>query len=245
MAHPVCSFLRTRMKDYLLQKGESIRWLSRQTKIDYAKLYRLDSNELKSFSFFEARRLLKFIDKANYRDLLSEFYPEETKDLASDLATGESELEEKIEAIELILKSVHNYEFYLFAAETAGTNRTAIEKSYGTKGVELLDSYLEKGALSERHDGSFEGILKGLLSLPESQIKSICKTHVDIVDLGQPGSIGANYGKGLNLEGRQKAYATISKAWAEVLGIFEDPQFQGNDVTVFSLFFGSAGEWTK
>ncbi|HYX39688.1 MAG TPA: hypothetical protein VE954_41855 [Oligoflexus sp.] len=241
MAHPICPFLRGRLKDYLGQKDQSIRWLSRQTKIDYAKLYRLEADELKSFSFFETRRLLKFIDPENYRDFLSEFYPEETRDLAADLGASDAEQEQKIEAIDIILKSTHNYEFYLFVAETPGANRGMIEKSYGTKGIELLNSFLEKGALSERPSGTFEGVLKGLLSLPEDQVKAICKTHVDLVDLGEPGSIGANYGKGLNLAGQQKAYAVIAKAWAEVLEIFENREYHGTAITVFSLFFGSSG----
>ena len=38
MVHPVCIHLRERVKAVLSQSGESIRWLSKQTNVDYQKL---------------------------------------------------------------------------------------------------------------------------------------------------------------------------------------------------------------
>jgi hypothetical protein len=238
MVHPICVFMRSRIRDFLGERGESLRWLSKQTKVDYQKLYRLDSNELKSFSFFEARRVLKFIAPENYLALLREFYPEEMRDL-TDLSLSESDQESQIEAVKAVISSKHHYELYLFAAETPGADRSLIEKYYGLKGIEVLEWLVSKGALKSAADGSYIGVLRGLLAPPEEIVKSICETHIEMIDLGTPGSFGANHGRGLNLEGRKRAYEAISRTWHELYKIFESPECQGNEISVFSLFLGS------
>lgn len=244
MVHPICVFMRSRIKDFLGGRGESLRWLSKQTKVDYQKLYRLDSNELKSFSFFEARKVLKFIDPENYLVLLHEFYPEEMRDL-SDLSLSDSEHENTFEAIKTVITSRHHYELYLFAAETPGADKALVEKYFGIKGVELLDLFVSKGALKMEPDGSYIGVLRGVSAAPEDIVKSICETHIEMIDLGTPGSFGANHGRGLNLEGRKKAYEAMSRTWHELYQIFENPEYHGNDISVFSLFLGNVNGGQK
>ncbi len=49
---------------------------------------------------------------------------------------------------------------------------------------------------------------------------------IEMINLGTPGSFGANHGRGLNLEGRKKAYEVISNTWHELYRIFENPECQ-------------------
>ena len=238
MAHPVCSFMRFKLKDYLSQKGESLRWLSKQTQIEYHKLYRLEADELRSMSFFEARRLLKFVEPESYLESLRNFYPEEMKDL-SDISLSESQIDLKLEAVEFALSSHYHYELFLFASETPGANRTLIEKQYGLKGLSLIDLLLEKGALTPGIDGGFIGIFDGASSPSEGILKSITKAHIDLIDLGEAGSFAGTHGKGLNLEGKRRSYKILADASHELFKLFENPEFLGHELTVFTLICGS------
>ncbi|HEY9658879.1 MAG TPA: hypothetical protein V6C65_10535 [Allocoleopsis sp.] len=238
MAQSVSAFLRSKMKEFLAKKGESLRWLSKHAQIDYQKLYRLESGESKAFSFFDAKRLLKFIEPNRHLEILREFYPQEMQEV-SDIATPESEADQTFAAIERVVSSEQNYLFYLDVVQTIGADRAFVEKKYGSNGLELLDGFLKSGALSEA-DGKFHGVMDNLLIEPSKLLRTVCKVHIDMIDVDElPGGFGAHSAKGLNLEGRKEAYNIITEAWHRLESVYKNPAFRGDEITLFSLFFGS------
>ncbi len=232
--HPVCSFLRSRLKEFLIRRNESVRWLSRQAGLDYAKLYRLESGEAKSFCFFEARKLLRFIDPNGWRPVLEEFYPEESRVLREDVAFSVSE--QQLEKLSYLLSSEHVYEFYLYLTENTLTSND-IARTYGTKGLELEQLLVDKGIV-EKHESGYRGILSGVLDMPSDILKGFCQKNIELIDIGLPGSLGGHYGRAINLEGKKALYKLFSNAWREAIAIMEDPAFRGDDVFLVSLMLG-------
>ncbi len=237
MSDPVCDFLRDLIGSYLASKGESLRWLSNRSKVDYQKLYRLDAGEAKGFGFFDAKRLLTTIAPDKCVTALREFYPAEMQSV-SDLSLPESELNRLFEAADFIISSFHYYDFYLFLAQTPGLNRLGVEKRYGSYGIELLDAFVSKGAISEV-EGKFVGILETDMAQPTPILKKICHAHIEMVGIDQPGGFCGQAAQRLSLQGRQEAYKVVVEAWHRLLEIFNSPEHRGDQTTLITLCFGS------
>lgn len=236
--HPIVPFLRPRVREYLSKKGESLRWFAKQVMVDYQKLYRLEAQELRGLSFFEASRILRFIEPSDYQRYLQEFYPEEVKDV-SNLEMDASGSDQKDEALELVLASEYNYELYLFAVETQGASSATIEKQFGVHGLQLLNQFVEKGALTLNPNGGFIGLLDGNNAVRDEHSRAICTSQLKLVDFGLPGSFIGTHSKGLNLEGRKIVYKAMSDLSSLIFATIENPEYQGNEIVVASLFCGT------
>jgi hypothetical protein len=237
MVHPVCIHLRDRVKNVLSQRGESIRWLSKQTKVDYQKLYRLESGDLRSLSFFDARRISRFVEPDRFKETLEEYFPEEVRDL-TDAGYSEQDLDVRTEALEFLTSSDSHYQIYLFAAETPGATRETVAMEFGRRGLLTLDELLEKKALSLKADGSFQGVLNA----PDALIKNMGHIHVDLIDLSEAGSFMRSFHRGLNMEGLRRAYGSVARASHEICAILENPEYRGPGLMIFNLACGIVGQ---
>ncbi len=241
MVHPVCIHLRERVKAVLSQSGESIRWLSKQTNVDYQKLYRLESGDLRSLSFFDARRIARFVEPDRFKQILEEYFPEEVRDL-TDSGFTQQDLDDRMEAVEFLLSSELRYMVYVHASETPGANRDLVALEFGRNGVKTLDELLAKQALKLTADGTFQGTLSVVANAPDTFVKRMAHLHVDMIDLADAGSLMRSFHRGVNKEGLRKAYNTIAQASHELCSILENPDYRGPDLMIFNLACGIVAE---
>jgi hypothetical protein len=59
------------------------------------------------------------------------------------------------------------------------------------------------------------------------------------VDFGLPGSFIGTHSKGLNLEGRKIVYKAMSNLSSLIFATIENPEYQGDEIVVASLFCGT------
>lgn len=241
MVHPVCIHLRDRVKAVLSQSGESIRWLSKQTNVDYQKLYRLESGDLRSLSFFDARRIARFVEPDRFKQILEEYFPEEVRDL-TDSGFTQQDLDDRMEAVEFLTSSEMRYQIYLFAAETPEANRETVALEFGRSGLQTLDELLAKQALKLNADGTFQGTLNVVTNAPDTLVKAMAHLHVDMIDLADAGSLMRSLHRGMNKEGMRKAYNTIAQASHDLCSILENPDYRGPELMIFNLACGIVGE---
>lgn len=228
MTDTVCDYLRTRIKEYLADKGESFRWLAKQAGVDYSTIYRLQSGEQRSLSFLNATRLLKFFEPVNYVTILSDFYPSETKELMSVGPEVTDDLSEHL-AIDISL-----YRVFTFAAALNAT-REQVKEKYGSDGLQRIERLVELGVMSEK-DGQFYDNLEGITFPSEGIIKRFAGHNFALISLDTPGSAAENLRGALNQEGLVEWHRTTQEYKTKLHNILRDKK--GNIVVAGSIIIG-------
>lgn len=238
--HPVCDYLRTVIQDYLAETGQNLNWLSRQTRIDYQRLYRIERDETRSASFFETRTILKLIRPLDTEDALGKYFPDFMRLLRETrVAADPQEAETLLNGISYILTDPVRHHLYLRITDLKLTH-DEIAQSFGDMGVGIFQELVDRGALTKNHDGRYTGAMDSINSLPDFLLKQEASQHLGMINLSDVGSRLDNLHKGLNLEGFRLGHTIVTKATEDLKQLMEDPRYHGDLLAVFSMIFGLA-----
>ncbi|MDQ3231743.1 MAG: hypothetical protein M3Q07_07980 [Pseudobdellovibrionaceae bacterium] len=232
MAHPICGYLRPKIKEYVDAKGESSRWFSRQTGVDNTTIYRILNGEQKTLSFINAERIVKLLEPTQYLSILADFYPDEIKGKKAELIANTEAL------VSPLAKDLRLYEVYIFAAGAKAT-REQVKDKHGSAGIDRITILLELGMLSEI-DGRFYDNLEGTLFPSEETNKRLASHNYDLISLDTPGTLAANYWGGLSPDGAIDWYITIQGCKEELKQILKEKA--GDIVVACSFIAGPVGE---
>lgn len=226
MTGTICEYLQARVKDYRAEKRESIRWVARQSGVDYTTIYRLGSGEQKKLSFVNAKKILLLIEPKNAENVLADYYPRET----SELGTAQ----DVDELVTLLADDLQLYKVFAFA-EMGTVERHDVKDEFGRQGLLLLDMLIESGILLESAK-TFKSILDGRAYPPEEVIKKIAIHHYHMVSLSASGSIIEVMREGLNDEGVRELHKAVEELREKALKIAAENK--GNRLTVLSAIAG-------
>jgi hypothetical protein len=231
----ICDYLRDRIKSFLAAKGESIRWLVKQTGTDYSTIYRLHAGEQKSLSFLNARKILMFIEPENAASILADYFPQESRELGG----SKNETERRTAVMEEIIKDFIAYKVFVFAATGINVTREDIRFQFGMEGVSHLERIISLGALEEK-DGVLVDKIPGgiLLSLPS--LKKEGQHNIEAMNLSAPGSTLHNLRANLSSDGLRKWYYAVYEFRAKLLQISET---DSGDIAVVATIL--AGPFVK
>jgi hypothetical protein len=235
MAHSICEYLRVRIRDFLATRDESLRWLSRQSKVDYSAIYRLHAGDQKSLSFGNAYKILKFMDPASYLNILGEFYPDPLR----DLTRGSSDIDAKAAIASAVLRDFSMYRVLVFASASSDTSRAMVAARFGTDGLEQLDKLIALGALAERsHGDGLVDLLDCETLYSDEALRQYAKFNVDIVDLLKPCSTIQNIRTGLNDRGLVEWYNAATEFKNKLHAIDRNADLRGPIPAVASVSAG-------
>lgn len=232
MAHPICGFLRPKIKEFADTKGESSRWFSRQSGVDNTTIYRLLNGEQKSLSFKNAERIVRLLEPTQYLSILADFYPDETKGKKAELIANTEAL------IFPLANDLRLYEIYIFAVGAKAT-REQVKETHGSTGVDRIMSLLELGVISEI-DGRFYDNLDGTLFPSEETIKLLARHNYELISLDTPGTSAGNRWGGVSRDGLIDWYNAAQECKAKWTQILLDKA--GDIVVTGSVISGPVGE---
>ncbi len=226
MTCDICSYLQTKIREIVLRRGESIRWLAKQCGVDYSTIYRLQSGEQRRLSFINAKKILTVVEPEKAEAVLSDFYPREIKELG--LKPGADDLA-AILAEDLALYKIYAY------AEIEGVTRDSIQEHFGKEGLQNLGKLLSLGILVEDGEG-FKSSLEGRAYPPEAVIKKTAIHHFSMVSLNATGSIAENMRGGLTDEGIRELYDSVVEFREKALKIMSEKK--GRNLVTVSMIAG-------
>lgn len=225
----ICDYLRDKIKSFLAARGESIRWLCKQTGADYSTIYRLHSGEQKKLSFVNAKKILYVVDPENAESILFDFFPREVRETSElDVKSGSDEL------AAILAEDLQLYKVYVFA-EVDGTERGHVKDQFGNEGLKLLDKLLRLGILVENGSG-FKSTMEGRAYPPEDVVKKTAIHHFHMVPLNVPGSIIEDLRGGLSEDGIRDLYDAVVELREKALTIMKEKK--GNRLVVMSAIAG-------
>jgi hypothetical protein len=226
MPRSICEYLQSRLKDYIAQKRESVRWFSKQSGVDYTTIYRLNSGEQKKLSFINAKKILTLIEPENTASILADYFPREASELGTKSGADEQAA--------ILADDLQLYKVYAFA-EMESKGREAVKDEFGKEGLRLLDRLLQIGILVEDESG-FRSTLEGRAYPPEEVIKKTAIHHFHMVPLSAAGSICEDVRGGLSEEGIRDLYDAVVELREKVLRIMAEKK--GNQLAVMSVIAG-------
>lgn len=212
MTRSICELLREKIRDFVSEKNESLRWFSRQADVDYTTIYRLNSGEQKRLSFLNAYRILKVISPAGYLAVLGDFYPDEVREVAG---TSPSSIDKRAAIAESVLKDYLTFKVYTYASTSPRVNREKVALRFGYEGIERLENLINMTALSEE-DGIFKDNLEGEVLLSIEAIKKTGQFTIEAVNLSEPGSVMENIRASLSPEGHKKWFDAVMECRAKL-----------------------------
>ncbi|HET9236150.1 MAG TPA: hypothetical protein VFO10_02795 [Oligoflexus sp.] len=222
----ICDYLQSRLKDYIAQKHESVRWFVTHSGVSYSTIYRLYNGEQKKLSFANAKAILNFISPAEAASILADFYPDEASGLGT--AKGADEL------AAILADDLPLYKVFAFA-EMADIGRNEVKEEFGRQGLLLLDKLVDLGILIETGSG-FKSTLEGRAHPPEEVVKKTAIHHFHMVALSEPGSIIEDMREGLSDEGIRDLYEAVEELRTKALKIAAEKK--GNRLAVLSVIAG-------
>jgi hypothetical protein len=237
MAHPVCKYLGGQIKSHILSKNISTAEFSRQVSVDYMVIYRLISGNQKGLSFFDAKKILQFLEPSSYIEVLADFFPNEVKELSKSVS-AEQKMEDLISLVEFTFADIDRYRVYVFVTETPGVKREDVEKEFGRIGAELLGILLDKGSVVATGDGTFKGLLSKVSYWPEFMIKSVTSYNTQLLSLSNPGTHLRNWYVGLSEHGLNRYYEVHQKFLDEVTELANDESLKGNILVGSTVMMG-------
>jgi hypothetical protein len=195
----VCQFLGEKIRGFVLSRDESYRWFSKQAKVDYSTIYRLQAGEQKSVSFVNALKIMRVIEPINYLSILGDFFTEEVKETKSTEAKSKAD-----DLLRTVVNDIHLYRVYLFVAATNATE-TSVKEKYGETGIEMLESLQSLGVVSKNGE-RYEDNLKGMTYPSEDILKRMAANHLEMISLERPGSSLQTLRGNLSEEGLKQWY---------------------------------------
>jgi hypothetical protein len=220
----ICDYLRDGIKAFLSQRNESIRWLCRQTGVDYSTVYRIHSGEQKRLSFINAKKILYYIDPDNAESILRDWFPRETDELGTK--------KDADELAAVLAEDLQLYKVFSFAE----IDRSQVQERFGNEGLKLLDKLLRLGILLE-NGSTFVSALEGRAYPPEDVIKKTAIHHFHMISLSTPGSIIEDMRGGLNEEGIRELHNAVVELREKALKIMK--KHKGDRLVVMSAIAGS------
>lgn len=237
MAHGnICDFLREKIKSVLQSKNESLRWLAKQTAIDYSVLYRIQTGDIKSVSFFNAHRLMKHLEPDSYVAILNDFYPDEAREFLGAKAVDTSPIS-RAWAFERLIADPLHYEVYLKISD-GGFNLKQVEAEFGGRGLKAVDNLVQAGAFTVGQDWTFENIVTGYVLANNEDLIKLAERQLALLDLNEPGSFLHSESAGLNAKGIAALYEATQDYKRRLRQIFTDKAFAGNSVAIATVFSG-------
>jgi len=234
VAHAICTYLKPKIKEYVEFRRESLRWFSRQTGVDNTTIYRLIDGSQKNLSFLNASRILKLLEPSNYLLALGEFYPDETREaVGKDIEAADK----KTVVLEEVLKEYALYRVYLFAATTPDISREKVAEKFGADGLELLESLVEMGAISDV-GGYLKDNTDGAVLVSIDAIKRNGHHNIRVLNLSREGTQMHNLRTNLNDVGIQRWYRVMGEAKAQLQEISENDDLKGDVVVVATMASG-------
>jgi hypothetical protein len=228
-----CQYVRPLMKARLSERNESVRWLSKTIDIDYHKLHRLDHGELKGMSFFDAEKLVKFLEPRSFFDILYRYYPAESARLNQEQKKSEPSVEEK--AMQFILTHESRWEIFTYAK--FGRSRAEVLSRFGSRGMEHVEELLKAEILIEVN-GTVMSNLARELSFSEETAKREANMQIGFMSFERPGTVIRNDQLLLNFAGHHEVYNLTSKYIDMIYQIRQDPKYQGDRMAVLTVAVG-------
>ncbi len=234
MAHPICNYLKPRIKEFVEERCESLRWLSRQTGVDNTTIYRLAEGSQRNLSFLNASKILKFIEPACYLQVLGEFYPDETRQVIGKDADA---VDKKAAVLEEVLKEYALHRVYLYAATAPEVTREKVVAKFGADGLELLDSLIAIGAISDI-GGFLTDNTNGAVLVSIDAIKRNGEHNIRGLNLSLEGTLMYNLRTNLNETGLMRWYHALNNVRATLQEISENNDLKGEIVVVATTASG-------
>jgi len=235
MAHPICGYLQEKIKAFLASKNQSLRWLSKQTDVDYSTIYRLQSGEQKSLDFFPAYQLLKLIEPKGFQTVLGEYFPDETREF---LVSNQNRIEDQSTLVELVVSSAMNHAVFQYLTNTAGSSRSTISKEFGQFGLAAVDELVKGGVLTENGEGSYVNNLEGSVLISGEASKSLAAMNLSLLNLVNPGTHIYGHSAGLNFEGLKKCHEAVAQCVRTLRETARDDKFKGSLVYLAAIASG-------
>jgi hypothetical protein len=207
MTNAVCAYLHDKIRAFIEARNQSIRWLSRQSGVDYSTVYRLHEGEQKSLAFYPAYQLLKLLEPETYMTVLGEYYPDETRDRLAN----SQKLEDQSQLFKTVVSDIVNHAVFQHIALVPKASRETVAHEYGQLGLQAVNKLIDAGVIQELENGTFTNKLDGTLLLNEEECKAYATTNIALLSLRNPGTHIYGISHGLNESGLKECYAATAK----------------------------------
>jgi hypothetical protein len=238
MSHKLISLLRDSIKACIASKNESLRWLVKQADANYPVVYRITSGEQNTITFFQAYKLLKYLQPKTYMSTLGEYFPNETKEFFPSGRDSEAEEQSSDEKVfSEIIRDQFLYEVFLFI-RAGNTLMKKVEAEFGGRGLLAIETLQELGAITIGTEGSIHSIFDSFIVSEDALIKQHAVRNVDLVDLRVAGTALFSYSAGLNAAGIAAAWQLEQSHWKQMKEILEKDEFRGTTPVVVTGLVG-------
>jgi hypothetical protein len=239
MKKQVTEIIRQKMVDYINEREESVRWLSKKVGLPYSSVYRFISRESHGCSFRTAYQILKVICPAEEsRAILLEHFPAFAELINTDLRHVEEHEEEAKKSHDLILKSRTHYLIFCLV-RGGGCNRSEIKDRFGRVGENILEEFVAAGTIKQASSGK----LKATVAVDLGHNQTAAQFHAESLDLSDEYTLLENGVDGLNNAGLDAIRWIIAEAKKQIDVVRADPSKRGESVFFMSLVSGRlAGE---
>lgn len=217
-------------------RSRNLASLSRVSGVAYTTLRRFAQME----GHPTAEPVLKILDAAlNTNEkikFIRKHFPEIADSITSYAKTDFSRTEPGQEAIKMFMRRVpHNYILNL-ALNVGGTSVDTIGRLHGERGLEALDEMVENGIVERGRDGTVRYMDDTMLSFDCDTLLDQVRNAAEAFDRSLIGTDAArlwHLGAGVNKEGLTKIHEIVSKTFAEISEINQDPRYYG-DIPYFA-----------
>jgi len=237
MVHPFCQYARAQIKCVLNARGESLRWLSKQTKIEYHRIYRIDSGDMKTLSYFDAKKLLGFLEPETAEGTLKQFYPAETHHLPKQPSVDMNEVQDRL--LNFTLQNQIRWTIFLHIATKQGSTRAEIKDKFGTSGLEVVGDLIDAGVLSLDDDQMLISNINRERTPSEQTLVMEAHMHLSLLNFDNPGTYLRNEQQRYNANGRAAVYKLFQELKERIQRIDEDPRFAGDQLYIYTVALGS------
>jgi hypothetical protein len=244
MSHNLIQLLRDSIKTCVSAKNESLRWFVKQAGASYSVVYRIMSGEQSTITFYQAYRLLKYLQPDTFITTLAEYFPNETREFFP--AGRELEEPKRVDNEKLfseIMRDQFVYEVML-AIQAGNDTLKQIESEFGSRGLVAVETLQDIGAIEISTEAVIKQLFDCFMTSDELLIKQQAQRNVDLIDLKVAGTTLFSYSAGLNAKGIAEAWHCEQAHWKQMLDIFDKEEFKGKIPVIVTGLVGpvSRGE---
>ncbi|WP_141735934.1 helix-turn-helix domain-containing protein [Oligoflexus tunisiensis] len=237
MASTASEYIRSKLKSFLSERDTSLRKVSQDTGVDYTTIHRIHSGKKRGVEFFDAIRIISYLDPENCLSSLTKFFPREIEEMANN-GLAKSQTDRDIATMQYIADSKDTYDVFIFVSEGLPKKRLDVTNEFGRRGSIVLDDLIERGAVKVGPDDQLQAFSNEIIHLPTGLIKDIARLNLESIDTQSPGCLMRNLAMGLNLAGATRAYDALAEANTKLQEISRNPEYQGSLVMLFTLLCG-------
>ncbi|HYX38227.1 MAG TPA: hypothetical protein VE954_34430 [Oligoflexus sp.] len=237
MSNPFCQYARPLIKGFLSTRGESLRWLAKQTKVDYHRVYRIDTGEIKTVPFPDARRLLQFLEPSTADDTLRQFYPVETTGQSGQLNSESQDLQDSL--FQAALESEGRWKIFLHVTTKSGCTKADIKDQFGVDGLGILSELISIGVISVSSDYTLlSNIDRDLTPSVVATVKE-ARMQIGALNFDSSGGYLRSVQRRYSKEGCMAVYKAITGCADTLRRIDNDPTYLGDRLYVYTIALGT------